>query len=649
MKKKLFKYRPDIDGLRAIAVLAVVFFHLDYSIFSGGFVGVDVFFVISGFLISQIVVNKTNNNNFSFTTFYKKRILRILPVLFVLIIFSLFFGYFVLLADEYSNLGASSISSVFFVPNVYYWFNTGYFEIEAESTPLLHLWSLGVEEQFYIFFPLLAFLLITRFRKSNVFLIVLLLMVISFTTNVIYTTLDITFSFYMIFTRAWELMAGFLITLLLQHTHSLNKFFTEVLAAIGLLLILASVYFYNTKILFPGYFALLPVVGSMLIIFSGSFDYTTTVKRILSSKLLVYIGLISYSLYLWHWPILVYFRMAFSFTYLNETILAVSVFLSILSYLLIEQPFRDRGGIKVKLRTKYSSLIVMAIVILSTSLYLIHTAGAPQRLPSEVHSISNSKQFLPENRHCHRMKNKDVQARKFCTFGDERSIPSFALIGDSHAEAVKYGLKLAAISKGKSGVQYTKPGCRPIKGIDKKGRKACLNFINTAIDDVINNNQIETVFLAGYWALAYHGFDHNRRKFEMFDHEESHSSSKEVSVLFLKGLHRTINILLKANKKIVVLGDTPVLGFNPRTTFARNVLFNITQDIVATPKPGVDNIIKEELKPYGNKVQFLSTEKIICPNNPCKLVKNNQLLFRNDDHISREAAALITPKFESYL
>lgn len=643
------KYRPDIDGLRAIAVLAVIFFHLDYPYFKGGYIGVDIFFVISGYLISQIIYLQIKNRKFSFIIFYKKRILRIFPVLFVLIIICLITGYFVLLNEEYLDLGFSSIASALFIPNILYWFKTGYFEIEAESTPLLHLWSLGVEEQFYILFPLIAFFTLSRFNKSFVLIITITLASVSFYVNIIYTSLDITFSFYMLFSRGWELLAGFLLTLSLPYIKNTNKFVIELLSILGIGLIIFSVYYLDTNILFPGYYAMLPVFGSMLIIFSGSFDKQTFIKRVLSNKYIVFIGLISYSLYLWHWPVVVYLRMAYSNLYLNEVILIISFLLSVISYFFIEQPFRNKGFIKLSLKVKSISIIIMAVLIFTISVSVIKTNGFPNRLSDSVKRASNPKTYLPENRHCHRMTGIDIKNNNFCIFGYENTVPSFALIGDSHAEALKYGLELAAINKKKSGIQFTKPGCRPIRGIDKKGSRRCLRFINIALNEIARNKEINIVFLAGYWSRAYYGFAHNRRKIEYFDYQENSKKYESNDLLFLRGLHRTIEQLIRANKKIVIIEDTPVIEFNPRTTYARNIFLNKEQNIYGKYKEGVNGIIKDEILKYGNSISYMKTEKIICPNNPCKLVKNNELMFRDDDHISKKASALLTKEFEDYL
>ncbi len=649
MKNAPLKYRPDIDGLRAIAVLAVVFFHLDYPFFNGGYIGVDVFFVISGFLISQIIYTKTLNNDFSFRHFYKKRILRILPVLLTLILVCLIAGFFILLSDEFFDLGVASIASTLFVPNVLYWLNTGYFEIEAEATPLLHLWSLGVEEQFYILFPLFAYLILTKLNKKQIFVITTSLIILSFYINVLYTSLDITFSFYMLFSRAWELLAGFFLTLILQHIKKINGHIIELISIVGCCLIIFPIYWFETNILFPGYYALLPVLGSMLIIFSGSFEKEPFVNKVLSHKYLVFIGLISYSLYLWHWPITVYLKMAFSHVYLNEIILVLSLLLSIITYLFVEKPFRGNGIYSLGLSTKLKSLLIMATLIITLSLCVIYTNGFPGRLPDAVIHASTSKDYLPENRHCHRMSSQDIKDKNFCTFGDPNAKPSFALFGDSHAEAFKYGLKLAAINKGKSGFQYTRPGCRPIIGIDKKGRKSCLRFTDLAIDEIIKNKEIKTVFLAGYWALAYRGYDHNRRKIEHFDYQQNNNYPESRDVLFLRGLHRTFELLVQHQKNIVVIEDNPVLSFNPRKTFARNIYLNKEQDLFGTVNEGVNDIIMNEIKVYGDAIKYMPIEKILCPESPCKLVKNNVLLFRDDDHITRKASALLTPIFEKYL
>lgn len=292
------KYRADIDGLRAIAVLVVIFFHAGIPGFSGGFVGVDVFFVISGFLITSIIVNEIDEGKFSIARFYERRIRRIFPALFPVIVFTVVAGAFLYDFVSFKELGKSIVATTLFSSNIHFWHQAGYFDTESIRKPLLHTWSLAVEEQFYIVFPLLL-LAINRFGKKLYLPWLLGIGLLSLFASIygIYSNPSVTF--YMVPTRAWELLAGSILALqripLLKSNSYRNLF-----SVTGFGLICYSVVCYTEATLFPGANALAPVIGASLIIYSGMEGGASTVKKFLSVKPLVSIGLISYSLYLWH-------------------------------------------------------------------------------------------------------------------------------------------------------------------------------------------------------------------------------------------------------------------------------------------------------------------------------------------------------------
>jgi peptidoglycan/LPS O-acetylase OafA/YrhL len=308
-------YRPDIDGLRALAVLVVVGFHAFPNWIQAGYIGVDVFFVISGFLISTIIFDNLNCQNFSFIKFYSRRIRRIFPALLLVLAASFVFGWISLLADEYKQLGKHIAGGAGFVSNFLFWRESSYFDNAADTKPLLHLWSLGIEEQFYIFWPLLLWL--AWKCKINLLALILVLAIISFGLNIDIVRSDATAAFYSPLTRFWELLVGSVLAYLKFFKHR-NAIFVNINDAqmrylhnaqsiIGLTCIVLGMLFLKKDAVFPGWWALLPVGGAALIISAGSQAYLNRI--VFSNRILVWFGVISFPLYLWHWPILSFARI----------------------------------------------------------------------------------------------------------------------------------------------------------------------------------------------------------------------------------------------------------------------------------------------------------------------------------------------------
>ncbi len=370
------KYRPEIDGLRAVAVLFVVVYHAFPTKISGGFIGVDVFFVISGFLITTLILENIESGTFKFRDFYYRRIVRLFPALAIVLLSTLAFGNFILFPDELIQVGRNAIAGTLFVANFLSWSEAGYFDFPSTTKPLLHLWSLGIEEQFYIIWPLLLWFA----RKSAKKLLsgMIIIMVISFVINLITVQTDSTQAFYSPITRVWELAAGGILALVMIRIREVqsrnillnqksantsdnpfvkvieNKSAKSIFGIIGLFMIFWGAFEIESEKAFPGAWALIPVVGTILIIFSTSGD--SFLQKILRLRLLVAFGLISYPLYLWHWPILVYTRMIFGKNILTSHLLIalfVAVILSGLTFVFIEKPIKR---IRMKLQTKAAIL-----------------------------------------------------------------------------------------------------------------------------------------------------------------------------------------------------------------------------------------------------------------------------------------------------
>lgn len=333
------KYRADIDGLRAIAVLAVVIYHVSPKWLRSGFIGVDVFFVISGFLISTILFKATENQSFTFSDFYIRRVKRIFPALIVVLISCFVFGWFSLLANEYKQFG-KHLSGAGIISNFFQWQEEGYFDNAAETKPLLHLWSLGIEEQFYIVWPLIIW---SAWKsKFNILWAMVIFGVLSFLLNIWRVESDPLGTFYLPHTRAWELLSGSILAwFTLYKPREKGSLHQNISSTLGLVLIAIGMSKIGKSAHFPGFWALLPIGGSVLIIYAGPGAWIN--RKILSHRLLVWFGLISYPLYLWHWPLLSFARILESDTPSIETrmlCVVVSVFLAWLTYKFIERPIR---------------------------------------------------------------------------------------------------------------------------------------------------------------------------------------------------------------------------------------------------------------------------------------------------------------------
>lgn len=335
------KYRADIDGLRALAVVPVVLFHAFPSMLPGGFVGVDIFFVISGFLISSIIIKSTSEGTFTYKDFYIRRINRIFPTLSLVLATALIFGWFSLYADEYMQLGKHTAAGAGFVANITLLLESGYFDTASNTKILLHLWSLGVEEQFYILWPPL--LLLFRRVRNLIPLVISVVILISFSANIFYMRIDASIAFYSPLTRFWELAIGSLLAYVFikkKEAIPFGALTKNIVSVVGVSLIIYSIIFIREKD-FPGYNAIYPVLGAALLIASGPTSFVN--RYVISNKAFVFIGLISYPLYLWHWPIFTYLRIITSGNVADRYMwVAVSAafVISIVTYYLWEKPLR---------------------------------------------------------------------------------------------------------------------------------------------------------------------------------------------------------------------------------------------------------------------------------------------------------------------
>jgi peptidoglycan/LPS O-acetylase OafA/YrhL len=546
------KYRPDIDGLRAIAILSVVGFHAFPSLFRGGFVGVDIFFVISGFLISTIIIDSLERNNFSFLKFYRRRIKRIFPALLLVLMTVLILGWFILLADDYRQLGKHVAGGAGFISNFLLWKESGYFDNSAESKSLLHLWSLGIEEQFYIFWPFLLWF--ANKRRLSLLKFALMIGLISFTLNVIKVHADKVAAFYSPQTRFWELMSGAsLAYIILNRQRFINqkhrlgtwlskiagwqepevamKVFLEAQSVIGLALLAISVCVISEKDLFPGWWAILPVLGTVLIISAGQQTYINC--KFLSNKVLVGIGLISYPLYLWHWPLLslTYIANGHEPTTLTRIVIVLlSTVLAWLTYKIIENPLRPRNIV--------FPLLLIMVLTGGLGFDIYKKDGFPGRFPGlesidvanyefghdwKMHTcylqFDKGDKLFPDRSKC-------IEQRKHTIF----------LWGDSFAAALYPGLNSLARSKDFGLAFFAANSCPPLLGWDNPYRPFCKK-INDGDLETVKKIKPDIVLLHANWTAAFP----NKYPIEMLAN----------TVIQLKKL---------GISRVIILGPVPVWG-----------------------------------------------------------------------------------------
>ena len=497
-------YRPDIDGLRAVAVLLVVAYHIQTRLTRGGFIGVDVFFVISGFLITSILERELDGSRFSIKGFYVRRIRRIGPALIGVLAATSVMSFFFLMPSELKDYSRSLLATLASISNFFFWSQTGYFKPQALTMPLLHTWSLAVEEQFYIIFP--AFLgLLHRYARRWVLHILLILGAASFLLSARQAFVDPSTAFYWPSSRAWELMCGSV--LVFGGLPGMkNSWLRNLTAATGLGLILFAASTYSESTPFPGVAALAPCLGSVFIIGAGSAG-KTIVGRVLSFQPLVFIGLISYSLYLWHWPVIVFQAMGLNLSGITPTeqkffTFALSIFLAAISWRFIEQPFRRNKG-SVAPGTVFRFAALVAFVPAAAACVFLAMNGVPSRFPAGASSVAS---YLDDPGEQARNRTGSCMLTEAYTYQDfdknaclneSKTLPNYLILGDSHAAHLWYGLSRSDPSA--NFLQATASGCKPTIEQDLRQNPQCVKLIDFALREFLPASHVKAVILGGHW------------------------------------------------------------------------------------------------------------------------------------------------------
>jgi peptidoglycan/LPS O-acetylase OafA/YrhL len=614
------KYRPDIDGLRAIAVLSVVAFHAFPGWVKGGFIGVDIFFVISGFLISTIIFENVDKGTFSFTEFYTRRIRRIFPALLLVLAACLAFGWFALFADEYKQLGKHIAAGAGFISNFVLWGEAGYFDNSAETKPLLHLWSLGIEEQFYIIWPPLLWL--ARKRKFH---LILIIGVVSFYLNLKGIKQDAIATFYSPLTRFWELLAGSLLAWVSLYKKEFKPS-PNLFSIAGLLLLAYGFLCINKDSGFPGLWATIPVLGAMLLISAGPNSWIN--RELLSNRLAVWFGLISFPLYLWHWPLLSFARIIES-EMPHKAIRLAAVLLSIalawLTYRFLEKPIR---------RTKKVMALVVLMGLVGGTGYLIFSHdGYGSR--ASIKDFKNNKNELVRTPYtdeaCFKYINNKTPLFPLCRFTDANSTETIAVIGDSHAYAAYPGIAEYVKAKGKNTVLLANSGCPPYLGAPTRKndaeKEACKLRMEELIHVVLAHKDIQKIFFFTRGPIYVTGVE----PLPTIDPTEHHILSQADIDL---GIQRTINSLTQAGKKVFYVTENPELSYTAPSCITRPFRLN-ARDC----RPEKAQVMARQ-KDYLNAltqlqhVTIINSTKAFCPENKCIVFEDGSLLYSDDDHLS---------------
>ncbi|WP_338492802.1 acyltransferase family protein [Pseudomonas trivialis] len=646
-------YRRDIDGLRAIAVLAVVLFHFGVPGVTGGFVGVDVFFVISGFLITSIIWRERQVGRFSFVEFWARRARRILPALFVMIVATLVAGWFLLAPKDYEELGRAAHYQVIFTSNLLFARQHGYFEAASDIKPLLHTWSLAVEEQFYILFPLLLTLLSSRLKHWRLALFGVLL--VSFGMSVWAVEHEPQKAFFLLHLRAWELLAGAMLAVLPAREWRASPALAQWVSLGAMGLILIAVFGFDSQTAFPGAAALLPVLGVVGLIWANGQQYTW-VGRLLSSKVMVGLGLISYSWYLWHWPVFVYANYAavdgLSATELGALML-LSLVLGYLSWRFVETPFRE----KRLLATRKAILVAAAVGILSiglTGVALRKADGVPSRLSEQALRYAQAKKWSPELMAC--MADKDTpDERLFCHFGPKNPAVSALVWGDSHATALIPALEIGAKKHDISLMEASFAGCVPLDGLENIAR--CAHF-NRRVEKAMSEQPISDVVLAARWSLYLYGQMSGDKEHALKDPSTGQYVRAVAEQRFADGMRARIKGLRAAGHRVWLVKEVPLQEIIVPYRLSRLAMMHRPVDREGLPvakhlarEAFISNLF-DELAAADSGVRVLDPAPQLCgADGLCRVELNGRALYTDDNHLSdvgaRHIEAFLEPLFSS--
>ena len=657
-------YRPDIDGLRAIAVISVIFYHADqtinnFRILPGGFVGVDIFFVISGFLITSIILKELNETGtFSFLHFYERRCKRIIPVLLFVFIATFPFVWLYFIPSSFIDFAKSLFSSLFFFSNYFFYFSGELYDAENSLLkPLLHTWSLSIEEQFYIIFPLI-FYISFKFLKSHLTKVFIFFLLTSVFIMIVTFDKNESLAFFSFFSRFWELIIGCLVAILSFKKKEINKTLSNIYSLIGLILIFYSIFFFDSRTNYPFLPTLLPVCGTGLIIYynnKSNFFY-----KILSIKPIVFIGLISYSLYLWHYPIFAIGRTTEFFgDGVSKKLFLLTFLCSLVSYYLIEKPIKKKSLSK--------KLIFITIAFVYSSLLLLSQMSIDGKIKAVRGDILKNLSVGNETKNLTVCKEDYLNEDGYCIFNSDYE-KTLILVGDSHMQTLEKPLLEYANQHKFKLVVINRSACFYFLDIDliiKEKISSCTSKYQNKRRKIILSQKNATIILGGRTPHYLSGYN--------FDNTEGGGNKEKVKGLYYKAYNKelgdqsnnvqlirdsfdkTITDLLSHDLKIVLLYPIPEVGWNVskkliiKLGLKLNSLETLFKSKPLTTSHQVFVKRSEDIYSIYNKIIHdnlfrIYPEKIFCNSlilNRCITHSDKKVFYIDDDHLSYDGASLV--------
>jgi peptidoglycan/LPS O-acetylase OafA/YrhL len=629
-------YRPDIDGLRALAVVPVVLFHLGLGGLHGGFVGVDVFFVISGYLITGIIVSETGAGTFSVARFYERRVRRIIPNLVAMMLATSLAASILLIPVDLGFYGQSAVAAAMSLSNVYFFLKTGYFDANATQVPLLHTWSLGVEEQYYIAFPLLLFAL-RKVSRTTLQRVIWALFAISLAISMVQVRLSPSGAFYLPFGRWWELMAGSLLAVGAVPALTGQRA-REIVGWTGLIAIIAAILFFNEQMRFPGEAALLPVLGTAALIHANA-GSVTRAGRLLSWRPFVKIGLLSYSLYLWHWPPIVLSRYALQRDLSGlETVILLAFILAIawLAYAFVEKPFRHAAGSRRRLFVRTAAILGL---FGAAGLAVWLGKGLPWRYAEQAREFAAGVLDInPRRADCQGRSEARILAGDICRIGTEGVKPSFAFVGDSFADAMTPGIDAAAKRAGTAGLLVIQAGCLPLAGTG-----TCGTFWTKVHALLGARTELDRIVIAARWPgfidASRFGLFHAAVPYQR-DAETSTSSLEEGMRAIERGFARTAATL--GAERMTVLAYMPEQAVHVPQALTLSRQFGLpvpgplSRAVFEARQSRSRNLIEGARQRLGFGV--IDASKAMCGPLDCPIEADGVPLYADDNHPSRSGA-----------
>lgn len=681
-------YRREIDGLRALAVIPVLLFHAGFQSFSGGYIGVDVFFVISGYLITSIIVNDLQAGTFSLLKFYERRARRILPALFLVMLTCLPFAWVWMSPTGLLEFSKSLVAVSLFLSNILFWKEAGYFATANELKPLLHTWSLAVEEQYYVLFPLFLMLAWRFVNKRWIIGILFVATLASLALSEWALTRYSWPAFYLLPTRGWELLIGVLAAFYLLPVKNasatpVNLHVHQTASLIGVLLITYGIFVFNKLTPFPGLNALVPTIGTVLIILFGT--QQTWVGKLLGSKLLVGVGLISYSAYLWHQPLFSFAR----FGSIQEPgkmlyllLILLSLLLAFLTWKFVETPFRNKNVVKRKQIFWFS--LIGSLLFIAIGLIGVYNKGFEKRFNMPA-SLSNSFSYTQRADECFDRPNLYKNDDWLCDLGinskgvkpantdsTAQAKPTFMVFGDSHSKSLFDAFDQAALQSNIQGVYSGVGDCAPLLGIyilrTGQAQVAC-NSLNEWIFNYVKINKISKVFLISRWSLYTDGGYDGTEAIWIGVNKDSKREKSSSRAAFEAGLKQTVAAYASIGTQVYIVAQIPQQRFgvkdlyykiyaskNYNSELSANDLQKVTESIRELSVPRrqhlqLQSFVNPLFKQYAQagQLSLINFDDILCGSEKCLMGTDKHSYYVDNNHLSTTGGRLVVNELVKYM